>query len=202
MRYEAHVDESSWLELSRQGDEDAFANLVDRYQAPVFNLCYRMLGDAAEAEDAAQEVFIKAFGNMKRYDPKRKFINWILTIASNHSIDRIRKRRFQVVSLEDWAQSDANGDAGGGIESSIIDQEGRAEIQRMIEQLGAKDRAAIILRYWYDLSYEEIAKALSLSQGAVKSRLHRARREIAEKWVEQKGTVVLGKRRQDEASTV
>ena len=70
------------VQATLSGETEAFGSLVERYQAPVYNLCYRMLSDPAEAEDAAQEVFIKAFGNMKRYDPDRKFINWILTIAS------------------------------------------------------------------------------------------------------------------------
>jgi RNA polymerase sigma-70 factor (ECF subfamily) len=161
-----------------------------------------MLGDGAEAEDAAQEVFIKTFGSMRRYDPGRKFINWILTIASNHCIDRIRKKRFQLISLDEWTPGPKASITESGLEGSIIVQEGREDIQEMIGQLGSQDRAAIILRYWYDLSYEEIASTLSLSIGAVKSRLHRARREIAGMWLEQKGSVVLGKRRQDEASTV
>jgi RNA polymerase sigma-70 factor (ECF subfamily) len=202
MQTDVYTDESLWLEQSRQGDEDAFTHLVERYQTPVYNLCFRMLGNHAEAEDAAQETFIKAYKNMKRYDPNRKFINWILTIASNNCIDRIRKRRFQIVPLEEWTPGDMPGSAENGIEGSIIAKEGREDIQGMIDHLGPKDRAAIILRYWYDLSYEEIASTLSLSLGAVKSRLHRARREIAEMWLEEKGSVVLGKRRQDEASAI
>ena len=202
MRTKAQVDENTFLELSRDGDEEAFAQLVDRYQTPVYNLCYRMLGDAAEAEDAAQEVFIKAFGNMKRYDPSRKFINWILTIASNHCIDRLRKRKFQLISLEEWMPGSIAGSSEVGLESLVIAKEGREDIQEMIGQLGAQDRVAIILRYWYDMSYEEIASTLTLSIGAVKSRLHRARRDIAKIWQDQDSAVMLGKRRQDEASTV
>lgn len=202
MRTNAQVDESRWLELSRGGDEDAFAHLVDSYQSPVYNLCFRMLGNAAEAEDAAQEAFIKTFRSMKRYDPERKFINWILTIASNHCIDRIRKRRFQLISLDEWFPGPKASNMESSPEGLIVAKEGREDIQEMIDQLGSLDRAAIILRYWYDLSYKEIASTLSLSIGAVKSRLHRARREIAEIWLENQDTMVLGKRRQDEASTV
>ena len=202
MRNNVQTDESIWLELSRDGDEDAFAQLVNSYQMPVFNLCYRMLGDATEAEDAAQEAFLKAFRNMKRYDPDRKFVNWLLTIASNHCIDRLRKRRVRFISLDEWIQGPKAKSSEAGPESAIVLQEGREEIQEMIEQLGTQDRAAIILRYWYDMSYEEIASSLSLSIGAVKSRLHRARREIAEMWLENQLLMTVGKRRQDEPSTV
>lgn len=202
MRDIAQIEEREWLELSRQGDEDAFAYLVDQYQTPVFNLCYRMLGNREEAEDAAQEVFIKAFKNIKKYDPSRVFINWILTIASNHCIDRIRKRRFQLISLEEWEPGQREKITENGVESTVILQEGREEIQAYLNHLGNQDRAAIILRYWYDLSYEEIANTLSLTVGAVKSRLHRSRKTLAETWQEQHIRLVQGKRRQDEPSTV
>lgn len=202
MRDNAQIEEREWLELSRQGDEDAFAYLVEHYQTPVFNICFRMLGEREEAEDASQEVFIKAFGNIRKYDPDRVFINWILTIASNHCIDRIRKRRFQLVSLEDWEPGGREKSTEDGVESTVILQEGREEIQAYLNHLGIQDRAAIILRYWYDMSYEEIASNLSLSVGAVKSRLHRARKTLAEEWQEQHNMFVPGKRRQDEPSTV
>jgi RNA polymerase sigma-70 factor (ECF subfamily) len=202
MREIDQIDERERLELSRQGDEDAFAYLVEQYQTPVFNLCFRMLGDRQEAEDAAQEVFLKAFKNIRKYDPDRVFINWILTIASNHCIDRIRKRRFHFISLEDWEQGQREKGIGVGVESTIILQEGKEEIQAYIDHLGTQDRAAVILRYWYDLTYEEIASSLSLSVGAVKSRLHRARRALAEMWQDQHGKLVTGKRTQDEPSTV
>ena len=84
MPIKADVREADWIKRARQGDDDAFAMVVEAYQGPVFNLCYRMLGDSFEAEDAAQEVFLKAYRNLGRFDPERKFVNWILSIASNH----------------------------------------------------------------------------------------------------------------------
>ena len=92
-------DEKRWLQEARAGDEEAFSRIVEAYQRPVFNLCYRMLGERTLAEDAAQETFLRAFLGLKRYDPKRPFITWLLSIASHHCIDRLRRRRLRLVPL-------------------------------------------------------------------------------------------------------
>src|SRR5512133_4258284 len=79
---------------------DAFSQLVEAYQRPVFNLCYRMLGDSQEAEDAAQETFWRAYQGMKKYDPSRPFATWLLSIAAHYCIDQQRKRRLQFTDIE------------------------------------------------------------------------------------------------------
>jgi RNA polymerase sigma-70 factor (ECF subfamily) len=193
--------EREWIRLSRAGDDQAFGELVGAYQVPVYNLCYRMLGDSGEAEDAAQETFLRAYRNIKRYDPNRKFVTWILSIASNHCIDRLRKRRLTFLSLEKTPEIWEGSDPQPGPEGSLEDLELQEEIQEMLGELSSPDRAAILLRYWYDYSYEEIADTLTLSVSAVKSRLHRARRDLAEGWQEQAMMFVNGGR-QDEPSTI
>ena len=90
-----------WVNQAKQGDQDAFTELVYLFTDPVYNLCYRMLGESGEAEDAAQETFLRIFINLNRYDTTRSFKTWLLSIASNHCIDRLRKRRMQLVSLDD-----------------------------------------------------------------------------------------------------
>ncbi len=171
--------EAAWLERARRGDEQAFAELVEAYQVPVYNLCYRMLGDPAEAEDAAQESFWRAYRGMKRYDPSRKFSTWLLSIASHHCIDVLRKRRMKQVSLDELQPWEVASDPAPGPESSLSQLEHCKELHGLLNGLGSQDRAAIILRYWYALSTEEIAAALGLTEKAVKSRLHRARRELS-----------------------
>src|SRR3954468_8328093 len=86
-----------------EGDQDAFAELVYTYQEAVYNLCYRLLAERTEAEDAAQEAFLRAYLNLQRYDPSRSFKTWLLTIASNHCIDRLRRRRLKWLSIDDDA---------------------------------------------------------------------------------------------------
>ena len=194
-------EEVSWIDRAVQGDDDAFAQIVDNYQVPVYNLCYRMLGNKEEAEDAAQETFLRAYRNLKRYDPNRKFATWLLSIASHYCIDRLRRRRLKLVSLDDLLPMRERVASTPGAEVNYLQMEHAEEIRGMLSGIGEKDRAAVILRYWYDFSYEEIAESLSLSLPAVKSRLHRTRREMADRWAVQDKAFVNGGR-QDEASAV
>lgn len=172
-------DEATIISQARAGDPEAFSQLVELYERPVYSLCYRMLGNPHAAEDAAQEAFIRAFKAMKRYDPERKFITWLLSIASNYCIDQHRKRRPTLVDVEAVAPGDLVAD-GKSVEGQLLQQEQEAEMQAMLETLNSTDRAAVILHYWYQFSYAEIADQLSLTESAVKSRLHRARRSLAE----------------------
>ena len=167
------TEEKRWLRQARNGDEQAFGYIVEAYQRPVYNLCYRMLGDRTLAEDAAQETFLKAFLGLKRYDPQRAFVNWLLSIASHHCIDRLRRRRLRLVPLETLQDTIEIADMGPGPEKELARAEQRDEIRQSLLQLAAKDRAAIVLHYWQGLSYDEIAEMLSLTPSAVKSRLHR-----------------------------
>ena len=101
-----HDDESTWIIQAQQGNSQAFGFLVEKYQRPVYNLCYRMLSNAEDAEDAAQESFFRAYKALKRYDRSRAFSTWLLSIAAHYCIDQIRRRRFQVVSVEDLPYQD------------------------------------------------------------------------------------------------
>lgn len=175
--------EAEWLARAQQGDDEAFSRLVEAYQRPVFNLCYRMLGNARDAEDAAQETFIRAYKAIRRYDPSRKFSTWLLTIASNYCIDQHRRRKLPTFSYDSLPVPDIP-DKEPGMDSLMANDERQAMVMEMLETLNPKDRSAIILRYWYDYSYEEIARTLKLSVSAVKSRLHRARRDLAGEWID------------------
>jgi RNA polymerase sigma-70 factor (ECF subfamily) len=193
--------EREWIRLAQASDDEAFSELVGAYQVPVYNLCYRILGESGEAEDAAQETFLRAYRNIKKYDPDRKFVTWILSIASNHCIDRLRKRRLTFLSLDKTPEIWEGSDPEPGPEGSLEDRELQEQVQGMLADLNGPDRAAILLRYWYDYSYEEIADTLTLSVSAVKSRLHRARRDLAEGWQGHAKIFVNGGR-QDEPSTI
>lgn len=197
-----NASEREWIEQAREGNDEAFARLVGSYQAPVYNLCYRMLGDAMEAEDAAQESFWKAYNALHRYDPDRKFVTWMLSISSNHCIDRLRKRHIKKVSLEAMPPLLELSDSSQSPESSLVQSEREAVVQEMLGQIGETDRAAVVLRYWYELSYAEIADSLSLTVSAVKSRLHRARRELAQNWIAEGPSSFAVKGKRNEASTV
>jgi len=183
-------DEMVWINQAQRGSDEAFTRLVEAYQTPVFNLCYRMLGEPELAEDAAQETFMRAYQHIRRYDPKRSFATWLLSIAAHHCIDRLRRRRFISISIDDEGD-DEDARPMELPDTRAIDpaaEAERREEQRMLhgllDTINPTDRAALVLRYWYDFSEVEIADALSLTVSAVKSRLFRARKEMAKLWLE------------------
>lgn len=183
---EINPEELDWIRQIRQGDDNAFTLLVERYQNAVYHLCYRMLGTSTEAEDAAQETFIRAYNAIDRYDTERKFSTWLLSIATNYCIDQLRKRRLFTLSFDEMPFFDLS-DNGPGPEGTILMDERQRQVRQLLCSLSETDRAAVTLRYWYDYSYEEIAEVLHLTNSAVKSRLHRARLALADAWTDQNG---------------
>ena len=169
-----------WIERARHGDEEAFTMLVEAYQTPVFNLCYRMLGESTAAEDAAQETFWRVWQKIKSYDPQRSFSTWVLSIAAHYCIDQQRKQKITIFELDEYPDFDLGDPHMPNPEITVITNEEEETLHRMINQLNPPDRAAVILKYWYGCSEEEISQMLSLTVSAVKSRLHRARRQLAE----------------------
>ncbi|MFV9506205.1 MAG: RNA polymerase sigma factor [Oscillochloridaceae bacterium umkhey_bin13] len=172
------AEEAALARRAQGGDQSAFATLVQRYSGAVFNLAYRMLNDAHEAEDAVQEVFLRAYRRLDSFDPTRRFITWLLTIGSNYCVDRLRRRRTPLVALDEvtfWLTS-----TEPGPERRTLLDERRGAVQRALQRLPDTYRGVTVLRYWHDLSYLEIAEALGLSEPTVKTRLHRARKMLAE----------------------
>jgi RNA polymerase sigma-70 factor (ECF subfamily) len=180
------TDEKTWVAQVQQGNDDAFTQIVETYQKPIYNLCYRMLGEAGAAEDAAQEAFLRAYQNLHRYDLSRAFGTWILSIAAHYCIDLLRKKKFAMFSM------DAENDDGMSFElpdtfapapeAESVKRELHARLHILLKNLDETDRAAVIMRYWYDFSEKEIAQSLNLTVSAVKSRLHRSRRARAGMW--------------------
>jgi RNA polymerase sigma-70 factor (ECF subfamily) len=165
-----------------EGDQGAFAELVEAYQRPVYNLTYRMLGEAREAEDAAQEAFLRAYQHLDRYDPQRSFKTWLLSIASNYCIDRLRKRRLTWLSIDEPLPPHPalNSDVPSP-ETATLSGERSEAVQELLSDLAPDYRAAVVLRYWYDMPYAEIAATLDTTESAIKSRLFRARQMLAQK---------------------
>ena len=178
-----HVEDQEllWLAQAQRGDQAAFSRLVGAYQRPVYNLCYRMLGNAPEAEDAAQETFVRMFTKLHTYQPERKLSSWVLSIASHYCIDRLRRRRGQWLSLDEEPMATTLPSHNRGPEEMALREESRDEVQRLVDSLPPPYRVPLILRYWHDLSYIEIAEVMGLTVQAVKSRLHRARLQMIEK---------------------
>jgi len=181
------TEEMAWIIQAQHGDDDGFTHLVETYQKPVYNLCYRMLGDPEGAEDAAQETFLKAYQNLNRYDRERSFATWLLSIAAHHCIDRLRRKRLDSFSIDgdEEEQFELPDRSALDPENEATRKQEREHMQGLLQKLDPTDRAAIVLRYWHDASELEIAQTLKLTVPAVKSRLHRARRALAGLWKEE-----------------
>ena len=171
---------SQWVYAAIDGDQDAFAEIVYAFQDAVYNLCYRMLNNRTEAEDAAQEAFLRAYNNLDRYDHNRSFKTWVMSIASNHCIDRIRKRRMTYVSIDEPIPATLSLASDDPQPEQVAEMNERSQrIQELLDHLQDDYRAAVVLRYWYDYSYAEIAEMLDTTESAIKSRLFRARQTLA-----------------------
>ncbi len=174
---EQQVDEISWVEQALRGDRAAFGQLMHRYAGAVYNVAYRMLGNAEDAEDASQEIFLRAYTRLESFDRTRRFSTWLLSIGSNYCIDRLRRRRFAWMTLDDAAY--ALPSAEPGPERSAITQEQRRMVQQALQKLPEHYRLVTVLRYWQDLSYDEICQVTGLPESTIKTRLHRARHMLA-----------------------
>jgi RNA polymerase sigma-70 factor (ECF subfamily) len=174
------AQELEWLKSAQRGDRAAFARLVQAYQGPVYNLCYRMLGNATEAEDAVQETFLRVYTKLATYSQDHKLSSWILSIASHYCIDRLRRRRGETLSLDEEPMAAVLPSRQDGPEESALTAEARDAVQAAVNKLDPAYRAPLILRYWHDLSYAEIADVMGLTVQAVKSRLHRARLQMVD----------------------
>ena len=176
------MEHGDFLRRAQQGDQAAVTQLVETYQRSVFGVCYRMLGDAKEAEDATQEALVKAITNLHAYDIQRPFKPWVLRIASNECIDRIRRRK-DTISLDGMGDDGAwewkAGDSPNP-EALVLREEQHAAVRQMLDSLSPTDRMIVTLFYWEDLPYAEIEAVTGLTTSAIKSRLFRARRTMAE----------------------
>lgn len=159
--------------MSLEGVQAAFQELVRRYERAVFNLIVRLVRDPALAEDVAQDAFVKAFRKLATFDPARRFSSWLLRIAHNAALDAVRRRRANPV---------ISGDDVDPAAPAPPDPVERASLGKAIDGalglLRPEWRAAIVLRYDEELSYEEIADVLGIPEGTVKTFVHRARKQL------------------------
>jgi RNA polymerase sigma-70 factor (ECF subfamily) len=172
------------IKAIKKGDQNAYAEIVEIYKNKVYQLCYRMLGNRHEAEDVAQEAFIRAYVNIHTYNPNMKFSSWLYRIATNLSIDRIRKKKPDF-----YLDAEVSGTDGLTMYSQLATTEASPEealeslelqetVQKAILKLPEKYRSVIVLKYIEELSLQEISEILDLPVGTVKTRIHRGREAL------------------------
>lgn len=174
-------------ELARQalaGSQEAYRALVTRYAAAAVNVATRLVRDRALAEDLAQEAFARAFSRLKTYDPTRKFSSWFFQVLHNVSVDYLRRKRIDTMSLDTLQDAGYPGPPADAAESPHAAAERTslgAALTRALSTLRTEYREALVLRYQQELSVEEIAEVLGLPVGTVKTYLHRGRKELADR---------------------
>jgi RNA polymerase sigma-70 factor (ECF subfamily) len=169
------------VQRTRGGDVNAFGELVQRYQASVFSVCYRLLGDSAEAEDLAQEAFLRAFRRLGSYDEERPFGPWMRRVAANLCLNALQQRRPPPSELDDEID-EVPGDPGEMPERAGDRAELAQRVRTGLLRLPDSYRAVIELRHYQDMRYDEMAAALGIGVGEVRTRLFRARRMMA-RWL-------------------
>jgi RNA polymerase sigma-70 factor (ECF subfamily) len=184
------LDDKELVARALDGEESAFAELLERFRRPVFSLIYRMIGDREQAEDLAQESFVKAFNNLDSYNPAYRFSSWLFKIANNHAIDHLRRARLSTVSIHGSphaASTEREEETRIVLEShdespeqEMLALELGSEIESAIVRLRPDYRTAVILRHIENRPYEEIAEIMEVPIGTVKTFLHRARAELRE----------------------
>ncbi|HEY0304461.1 MAG TPA: sigma-70 family RNA polymerase sigma factor [Longimicrobiales bacterium] len=174
--------------LARQGREAAYRELIGRYQRPVFSLIYRLVRDREKSEDLAQDTFIKVLNALDRYDPTYKFSSWIFKIAHNTSLDHLRKKEPQTLSLEGSPHAETASEQEASViqalsteetpEDYAASRELGATLEVAIGKLRPEYRTAIIMCHVEGRPYEEIAETMGVPLGTVKTYIHRARNEL------------------------
>ena len=167
------ADEKELLYRALKGEKEAWGEIVSRYKDAVYGVNLSILNDQAEAEDATQETFIKAWDNLDKYDMDRNFSTWLFAIGSNTSKNIIRKRdRWSFIKKLPMMR-------GSSDPQKEIKKEERTEnIRNAVFNLDPKYRAPIIMRFWGEQSYEDISDILDIPEGTVKTRLHRGKKEL------------------------
>ncbi|MDY0410247.1 RNA polymerase sigma factor SigW [Virgibacillus soli] len=171
----------------KKGDQAAYEDVVALFQNRIFQHCFRMLGNAHEAEDIAQEAFIRAYVNIHSFDDRRKFSTWLYRIATNLTIDHLRKRKpdyFLDAEVKGTDGLDMYSQLAAGDrlpEEEVQDMELQEYILQQISSLPPKYRSVIMLRYLEEFSLKEISDIMDIPLGTVKTRLHRGREALRKK---------------------
>jgi RNA polymerase sigma-70 factor (ECF subfamily) len=180
-------EDATWVTRALAGDERAYSELLARYRARVFGLALRMVQNADDASDIAQDAFVRAFQSLPSFDRSKSFGAWIARITANLCIDHYRRKRLALVSLDATVDSERGErqrefpDKNPIADEILSFDESKQRMDAILESLPPRYRMVVLLRYKEDLAYEEIAETLGIPLGTVKARLHRAHQLLKRK---------------------
>ncbi len=170
------------LQRARLGDREAFGRLFETLGADVERLCVRLLGGRDEAQDARNEVFLRAQTAFAGYDPGRPFRTWLLSVAAHHCVDRLRRRkRESALFAPDDGEAGERADGGPSPLAAALRAEDHRRLLSAIDELEPRYRVPLVLRHFAELSYAEIAEVVQVGPAQVGTLLHRARRRLRER---------------------
>lgn len=164
----------------QRGEADAFVEIINQYQSVVFNLAYRMTGDSQDAFDLSQDVFIKVYRSIGRFDEKRPFFPWLFAIAINLIRDYLRKRYVEKVSRIQFTPDNADVSRLNSPEQELVQKQENEAVQYQLLGLPVILREAVVMRYFGDLTFSEIAEISNISLSAAKMRVYRGLRLMEE----------------------
>ncbi len=194
---EEKKEQPEWLKRARQNDKNAWESLVRENERMVYHIAYRMMQNEEDAKDISQEIFIKVYRSLSKFDESAVFSTWLYRIAVNTCIDALRKRKGnQTISLQEQTQKKQQDTP----EQNYLQKEEQIQIMQTIESLSPEHKAMILMRDMEDMTYGEIAECLSLSLGTVKSRIARAREQFKKEFLAKKELLTNNSRQNKQAS--
>ena len=173
-----------------EGRQGAWETLMNTYAKRVFNMAYQFCGSRQEAEDLTQEIFLKLYNSLSKFDFQRNFTAWLLTLTKNYLIDEYRRTKWEKTQRDEFDERVLTQSSSSGPEETMVQEETRALIWAGLNRLSSEMRMAVILRDLQGRSYEEMAEILDLPLGTVKSRVNRARLALAEVLKDRKGDLI------------
>jgi RNA polymerase sigma-70 factor (ECF subfamily) len=174
------VELKAVIENCREGRPGAWDMLVNAFAPKVFNMAYQFTGSRAEAEDQSQEIFLKVFHNLPKYDSQKNFTAWLLTLAKNHLIDSYRRAKWEKKNRYDFDEIlPFRASAADSPEETFLQREEQSVLWRGLNSLPSDVRLALILKEIQGKKYEEVAEVLGLPVGTVKSRINRGKLQLA-----------------------
>lgn len=188
-------DDLELVKKAKQNDSRSFETLLKKYRKSVYYMLLKMVNNADDAEDLTQEAFAKAFNSLHKFDSKYAFSTWLFRIATNNCIDFIRKKRIQTVSIDTSYENDAGDNMTFDIKDPalspddlMLKKQRKEYLKKAVDRLPAKYKKLVELRYFQELSYDEVAQELELPLGTVKAQLFRARELLSQelKYMEKK----------------